>query len=79
MVFLPPPSSPDSNGSKLPVEAPPLDPARERQAKKQASKWFLILLITGLLLGAISAFFVVKVLQDLGLTSRPEQPLRLQQ
>jgi hypothetical protein len=79
MVFLPPPSSPDGNSPKLPVEAPPLDPARERQAKKQASKWFLVLLITGLILGAISAFFVVKILEDLGLTSRPEQPLRLKQ
>lgn len=66
MVFSPPPgSSEDQNGAAL--------KERERQVKSQANRWFLILLAVGIVLGGITAWGVVKLLSNLGLTG-PAQP-----
>lgn len=48
----------------------------QREAvKKKAKRWFIILLIIGLSLGGVLAVGVVKVLNELGLTKKPDKPI----
>lgn len=47
---------------------------RIEAAKKQAKKWFLILITIGLILGALLSIGVVKILNELGLTEKPNRP-----
>jgi hypothetical protein len=56
-----------------------LSPARVKAAKRQARKWFAILLTIGLVLGAGLAFGVVKLLNKLGLTEKPNRTQPIQQ
>ncbi|GFE67639.1 hypothetical protein [Chroococcus sp. FPU101] len=69
-----PPSNPSQN--ELDLE---LSPARVKAAKRQARKWFAILLIIGLVLGAGLAFGVVKLINKLGLTEKPNRTQPIQQ
>ena len=81
MVFPPPPDDPHSNNEplrNLRDELPNLSQERIDAAKKQARRWFLILLSFGLVLGGLVAIGVVKILNNLGLTARPDHPLRLE-
>lgn len=75
MVFSSPPdpSQGQNNGAALTPEESRRLAERERQVKNQANRWFLILLVVGLVLGGATAWIVVKVLGDLGLT-RQSQP-----
>ncbi|WP_013323801.1 hypothetical protein [Gloeothece verrucosa] len=43
--------------------------------KKKARRWFIILLVIGLTLGGILAVGIVKVLNELGLTKKPDHPI----
>ncbi len=52
---------------------------RIEAAKKQASRWFVILLTVGLILGAILSVGLVKLLNQLGLTEKPNSPLKIEQ
>ncbi len=49
-------------------------PERRKSALKEANKFFLILLISGLILGGILSFGLVKILDKLGLTEKPNHP-----
>lgn len=55
-----------------------LSAAREEAAKRQARKWFVILLTIGLVLGGILSVGVVKILNHFGLTAKPERTLPTQ-
>lgn len=50
-----------------------LSTARAEAAKRQARKWFAILLTIGLLLGTAMAVGVVKLIQELGLNQKPQR------
>jgi hypothetical protein len=50
---------------------------REKIAKRQATKWFFVLLIVGLALGGLLAVGVVQVLGRFGLDAKPDHPLRI--
>lgn len=52
---------------------------RKIAVQKQARKWFLILLASGLVLGAIISFGVVKFMEKFGLTDEPDYRLRIEQ
>jgi hypothetical protein len=52
-----------------------LSPARAEAAKRQARKWFAILLSLGLVLGTAMAIGVVKLIDELGLNQKPDRPL----
>ncbi len=67
--------SSDPSANSLPSE---LSLSQQKKAKQQASKWFFILLLIGLVLGGLLSFGVVKLLQEFGLTARPNHPLRIQ-
>lgn len=69
-----PPSNPSQNELEL-----GLSPARVKAVKRQARKWFAILLAIGLVLGAGLAFGVVKILNELGLTEKPNRTQPTQQ
>lgn len=82
MIF--PPPSDGNNGNRQDLSSPDpienrLSLARQQQAKQQANKWFFILLGCGLVLGILLAFGIVKLLQDFGLTTKPNHPLRIEQ
>jgi hypothetical protein len=51
-----------------------LSPERIAATKKQARKWFIILIIVGVVIGAVASVALVKVLDTFGLTDKPEQP-----
>jgi hypothetical protein len=51
-----------------------LSPERIKATKKQARKWFIILVTVGLIIGALASVAVVTVLDTFGLTDKPEQP-----
>lgn len=61
------PSNPDLGNN--------LSPEQTEAVKKKARRWFLILLIVGLSLGGLLSIGVVKILNELGLTDRPERPI----
>jgi hypothetical protein len=71
MAPLPDPYNSGSRFSDVP-------PARAKAAKKQALKWFAILLTIGLVLGGVMAFGVVKIIKELGLNKKPERPPRIE-
>ena len=50
---------------------------REKLAKRQAAKWFIVLLVVGLALGGLLAVGVVQVLGRFGLDTKPDHPLRI--
>lgn len=50
---------------------------REKMAKRQATKWFVALLVVGLALGGLLAVGVVQVLGRFGLDAKPDHPLRI--
>ena len=50
---------------------------REKIAKRQATKWFVVLLGIGLALGGLLAVGVVQVLGRFGLDAKPDHPLRI--
>ncbi|BFM41018.1 hypothetical protein [Synechocystis sp. LKSZ1] len=81
MIFPPPSDGNNSNRQAFSSPDAPenrLSLARQQRAKQQANKWFLILLGCGLILGVLLAFGVVKLLQDFGLTTKPNHPLRIE-
>lgn len=51
-----------------------LSSERVEATKKQARKWFIILIVIGLVIGAIASIGVVKFLDAFGLTDTPDQP-----
>ena len=61
----------DSNGYS---PSDPVPNGREEAAKNQARRWFAILLTVGLVLGGATSIGVVKVLNELGLTEKPDRP-----
>ncbi len=79
MVFPPP----NNDNNNLPAsyrperEFPDISLERQEAAKKQARKWFLILLTTGLVLGIVVAFGVVQVIQKLGLDNKPNYRIQI--
>lgn len=86
MIFPPPSDEPllprepsPELHNDLPPDLPPLSPLRVQAAKRQARRWFLILLAIGLILGGLMAVGVVQVLNRLGLTAKPDQPFRIEQ
>lgn len=46
---------------------------RVKAAKKQARKWFAILLTIGLVVGGVMAIGVAKLIKELGLNKKPER------
>lgn len=81
MVFPPPPNDPFSENKPFRErrdELPHLSQQRIDAAKKQARRWFLILLSFGLVLGGLMAVGIVKILNNLGLTAKPDHPLRIE-
>jgi hypothetical protein len=52
----------------IPIAAKPLDEARVRAIKRQANRFYLILVLIGLTIGLITSVGVVAVIQRLGLT-----------
>lgn len=77
ILMAPFPNNPnDDPFSNLPQERPEygLSTARAEAAKKQARKWFAILLTIGLVLGVGMAIGVVKILNQLGLTPQSDRP-----
>lgn len=82
MIMAPLPNDFDNDlPSNIPQNDPnlQLSPARIKAAKRQARKWFAILLTIGLVLGAGLAFGVVKLLNKLGLTEKPNRTQPIQQ
>ncbi|MFN5515099.1 MAG: hypothetical protein ACK5CA_10210 [Cyanobacteriota bacterium] len=75
MVFSSPPdpSQNQNDGTALTAEESRRLAERERQVKNQANRWFILLLAVGLGLGGLTAWGVVKLLSNLGLTG-PAQP-----
>ncbi len=59
--------SPDPFDKELSAE-------RVKATKKQANKWFVVLLVSGLIIGAIASIVIVKVLDNFGLTDQPDRP-----
>jgi hypothetical protein len=80
MMVFPPPSNNGDRDSSLQQERDfsDISPERREAAKKQARKWFLILLISGLLMGLLVALGVVQLLQKFGLAAKPNHPLRIE-
>ena len=72
----------DSTSSRLPTEWEEIQnfsPERQERikaAKQQAGKLFFVLLTIGLILGVGVSVGVVKVLNELGLTQKPQPTLR---
>lgn len=55
-----------------------LSPATTKAAKKQARKLFAILLSIGLILGGVLSVGVVKLLNELGLTQKPQRTVPIE-
>lgn len=55
-----------------------LSTARTKAVKKQALKWFIILLSIGLVLGGVMSVGVVKLLNQLGLTQKPQRTVPIE-
>lgn len=55
-----------------------LSPATTKAAKKQARKLFAILLSIGLILGGVLSVGVVKLLNELGLTQKPQRTIPIE-
>lgn len=51
-----------------------LSPERITATKRQARKWFIVLIAVGLVMGAVASVALVKVLDTFGLTDKPERP-----
>ncbi|MFM7577322.1 MAG: hypothetical protein ACKO5Q_10345 [Microcystaceae cyanobacterium] len=77
MVF-PPPSNNGDSPLQQERDFSDLSPERKEAAQKQARKWFLILLTSGLLMGLIVALGIVQLLQKFGLAAKPDHPLRIE-
>jgi len=81
MIFPPPHGSPDDNPRNLKdieEDYADISEPRRRQALNRARNWFVLLVGGGLALGIVAAFGVVQVLNSLGLTAKPDAPLRIQ-
>lgn len=59
----------------IPEDVPELDVARARRARATAKRFYLILLVFGLALGAVLSVAIVMLLNRFGLTEPPERPL----
>lgn len=64
------------NGSRLPVARNgkgihPPNEERLRAAKKQAQRFYIMLLVAGLAIGALTSIGIVALIQRLGLTEIP--------
>lgn len=80
---FPPPSNGNNNDRQFSVdrenETSFISIQRKIAVQKQARKWFLILLASGLVLGAIIAFGIVQIMHKFGLTDKPQHRLRIEQ
>jgi hypothetical protein len=47
---------------------------RRKLALKQANRFFLVLLVSGLVIGGVLAFGLVKIINKLGLADKPNHP-----
>ena len=61
----------DKDFSDIPYE-------RRLEAQKQARNWFLILMVSGLLIGVVVAFGVVQLLTKFGLDNKPDYRIRIE-
>jgi hypothetical protein len=72
---------PDQNGRnhQLQTEKDFSDIPAERRiaATQQAKKWFLILLVSGLLIGGITAIAIAQIMKKLGLADQPQYRLEI--
>jgi len=51
-----------------------LSQERIEATKKQAKKWFITLIVVGLVIGGLVSIGVVALLDQFGLTDKPDQP-----
>ncbi|MBE9174151.1 hypothetical protein IQ225_00180 [Synechocystis salina LEGE 06155] len=77
MVF-PSPNGGSNDGNSNLDQYDDITGARREEALRKARNWFVILVVGGLMLGVLVAFGVVQVLNSLGLTEKPDAPLRIQ-
>ncbi|AGF52811.1 ssl1552 [Synechocystis sp. PCC 6803] len=78
MVFPSPNGGGSDQGNSNFDEYDDITGARREEALKKARNWFVILVVGGLVLGVVVAFGVVQVLNSLGLTEKPDAPLRIE-
>ncbi|AIE73316.1 MULTISPECIES: hypothetical protein [unclassified Synechocystis] len=78
MVFPSPNGGGSDHGKSNFDEYDDITGARREEALKKARNWFVILVVGGLVLGIVVAFGVVQVLNSLGLTQKPDAPLRIE-
>ena len=78
MIFPPPNGSPDNHSTNIEEDYADISEPRRRQALNRARNWFVMLMVSGLALGVVVAFGVVQVLNNLGLTTKPDAPLQIQ-
>lgn len=77
-MFTPPPNGGSDNGNSSLDDYDDIQGPRREEALKKARNWFVGLVAGGLLLGILVAFGVVQLLNSLGLTQKPDAPLRIQ-
>ncbi len=78
MIFPPPNGSPDNNSTNIEEDYADISEPRRRQALNRARNWFVMLVAGGLALGVVVAFGVVQLLNNFGLTAKPDAPLNIQ-
>jgi hypothetical protein len=78
MIFPSPNGLPDNNSTNLEEDYADISEPRRRQALNRARNWFVMLVAGGLALGIVVAFGVVQLLNNLGLTAKPDAPLKIQ-
>jgi hypothetical protein len=77
MVF-PSPNGGSNDGNSNLDEYDDITGPRREEALRKARNWFVVLVVGGLILGVLVAFGVVQVLNSLGLTEKPDAPLRIE-
>jgi len=78
MIF--PPNDPNNpkNYSVKP-DFSDLSPERQKAARKRANRLFIVLLVSGLVLGSILSIGLVKLLNKFGLAAKPNHPPHFEQ
>jgi|GEM_PF-2985623 len=66
------PLKPKDDFSDIPFE-------RRKLAQKRATKLFLVLLVSGLVIGVILSFGLVQIIHKFGLADKPNHPFRFEQ
>jgi hypothetical protein len=78
MDFFEPPEQ-NGRNHNLSAEKDFSDMPSERRiaATQQAKKWFIILLVSGLLIGGVTAIAIAQLMKKLGLADQPQYRLEI--